>query len=257
MKVSSKELKSWLVPSVLVAGGIGLLSFGLRPKTQREQIAETVSYWSPPQQTLTSTEHRNVDAMHAKMNELRREIRAVWVARAAKRDGLNISADDQQAAYERSNYPWPVQRLGVATFNIRNPEAESYTTELIAPPLQTAFAQLDVALFESSLANMEQTITARKALSVLRSIKGERLLWLAATYAAAGGTHIRAVAASNYEICAAHELKSDTQDAILANNPVLTWLAINSPLSDLNAAERKTQRSLRKQKCRTPRVLIP
>lgn len=254
----NEATKKFVLSSALIGGGIGLVTWGLRPKSTREKAAEQISSWRPEQVSYSAAQHAKINEVRDAMNQLRAQIRNVWTSTSS---GVDIHQTANFAAsFANDELPWRVQKIGSATLDV-GLGREAYQTDMIAPQLHSALARLDVALHEGKIADWPTMVSTKQALSTIRGLSRAQIDALAATCSKQFGTYIPALAAHYYDVLSAKAMAQETKDNMPGVNAVqtaLAWVALNAPLiSDLTKEERKTQRALRKSTARQPRILVP
>lgn len=245
-----------MVPTAFIAAGIGAVTWGLRPKTKREKRAEQVSTWTPPKQSMTKTQKSGVEQLRVELNRVRDRVRALWADPSAlPRLSVVVGAADYAAALQNDQYPWPAQKIGVGTLQVDN-KAGKFSTDVIAPRLQSAYSTADVALHAAGIMNLPVQSAAGDVAKRLRTLKDGHLLMLATTCAMQRGTFVKVIVNKNYETAMAIDEEKQTKHELYGSS-ALTWIALNTPVSDLNAEERKARREMRQRPYRVPRTLKP
>lgn len=254
----SKGTQKFLLSTGLIGTGIALITWGFRPKSQKEKIAEQVSYWRPDKVSFSDEQRRDFDRYRAYMNALRTKIRAHW---SSADTGLDVHRKANYASSLANNaLPWPVQDISTARIEVGK-GSDRYTTDLVSPHLQTVFARWDVALHLCKIANLPKDTPVKTAADLAQRLTAREIEALADVYAREFGTLIPATAALNYDVLSAKEMAKETKEnmpgrSLLGVQEVQAWIALNTPLSDLSAEERATLKKLRQSEARQPRVLV-
>lgn len=246
------------VPTLLIASGVACIAWGIRPKTRKELQAENLGYWSPPKMIMTAQQKSGIQTLAQELERLRLRIKSMW----ANPIGANLPAlpiivtpADYATAAKNPDYPWRPPPVAVGTLKVNTKDAK-YTTDLIAPQLQSAYSTLDVALHLAGIADLPEQARATAITSILRALNDAHVYALSAVFASFGGTFVKAIVNKNYETAAALEEEAMTKDELFGSG-LLTWIALNTPISDLSAEERKRRKEMRERPYRKPRIILP
>lgn len=250
------------IPLGIIGGGIALVVWGMRPKSSKEKIAEQVSQWQPPKESFSEAQFSRINQIAQEMNAVRGKVRSVWQNQSISANPSQFQRMlDYSTAWERDVCPWRAQKIGAANMAVGKGK-NAYTTDMIAPQLQNAWALLDLALYQAGITNLKEETTSAEALSILRGLDASRIQKIADIASKKLGTYLPALAAHSYDVISAQEIAAMTE----SNMPsalgegvqrALAWIALNTPLSDLSPEERKTQKELRNEQVRKLRLIIP
>lgn len=251
--MDEKTLKM-AVPVVLIGGGLACIALGIRPKTDKEKLAENSFKYAPPEQSIPDLAKSEVDDLRLALNALRGEIRALWDPASGSVAAGNIATYGYSDPRRNDQYPWPTQSVGVGTIQVGG--TSGYATDLIAPQLQAAISTLDVLMYMAGqAADLPVQCTASQVIRAISSLTPTHKQIMASIGAADGGATLKAIVNRNYEAARATEEAEMTQRNMPLESSVLAWIALNSPLSDMSASERAAKKELRSSDYRAPRTI--